>query len=292
MPDGFLVRRRFALAGIRLHQRLSFSRPFLTASGGGDAAFFPGCSMVAANPDLTARVWNWLKKADPRMGAVSGCCGHPSLFSARPEKFGEYQRRLGALLAERGLKKLVVCCPNCRNTLRSLPGVEVVPLWPLLDGQKEWKAAGGATWVLHDPCPARNDEATLDSFRRVMRRAGVEFEEYPSNRGRALCCGKRGMTMYLDPGAGLKMLTRRVAESPNRNVLTFCFSCADSFRRAGCASVHGLELLFPAPSDRPDAKGAAWANRWKFARAVAAEERRRKKSFRRGLPRAEGTGRA
>ena len=252
------------LWGVRLHQSLSFSPLFMQIlAGGGERAFFPGCSMAGHSSGLVRSVYEWLRTADSRMGLASACCGHPTLCLGGGEPFREYQERLARSLSRAGIGELVVCCPNCAGTLQGLAGVEVLSIWSLLDRMKVvFPVKRGGAYVLHDPCPTRDDPETQRAFRRVMERNGVSWEEYPSHGVRAICCGKRDMLMVLDPGRGRKILERRIAESPNRNVLTYCFSCVQSFASAGCQSVHGLELLFGA-SDAE--RGGVWANRCRTA---------------------------
>lgn len=63
--------------------------------------------------------------------------------------------------------------------------------------------------------------------------------------------------MVLNPEKGREVLNMRIAESDNRNILTYCFACVESFAGAGCSPVHGLELLFPGVRT---ARGT-WRNR-------------------------------
>ncbi len=238
---------RAGLMGVKLHQFLSFSPLFQRAvtRGGGDA-FFPGCSLMGYDPELMRRVYRWLVSAFPDMGFVSACCGHPTWAIGDKEGAAAHHKRLGAWFASLGIKRLVVCCPNCSGTLKDVGGISVVSIWRLLDDAKFVRRAGGrGKFVLHDPCPTRSDPETQQAARNVFARCGIEWEEYPSSRSRALCCGKAGMMMVLNPEKSREILNRRIAESENRNILTYCFACVESFAGAGCSPAHGLELLFP-----------------------------------------------
>lgn len=260
------IKNRKGYYGVKLHQILSFSSIFQKAATfGGEWGFFPGCSMMGYSPELILRVYRWLKKADPSIGLVSGCCGHPTLALDDMARFEAYQRKVGGEMRRAGLKKLIVCCPNCEETLRNIKWLTVRSIWSMLDEANfTVDASGDAKYVLHDPCPTRRDPDTQEAFRRVIKRCSVNWEEYPSSRDKALCCGKIKMLMVLDPETGHKVLERRISESDNNNVLTYCFSCADSFRGAGCNAVHGLELLFPGNINAR----STWKNRYESAKSV------------------------
>ena len=240
-------KNKIGYMGVKLHQFLSFSPIFQrVVARGGDTAFFPGCSLMGYDPELMRRVYRWLVSVHPGMGFVSACCGHPTLALGGRGRAAAHRERLASLLGSLGIKRLVVCCPNCSGTLKEDFGLSVISIWKLLDEERfTCRTEGGRMFVLHDPCPTRSDPETQQAARNVFARCGVEWEEYPSSREKARCCGKTGMMMVLNPEKGREVLNMRIAESDNRNILTYCFACVESFVGAGCSSVHGLELLFP-----------------------------------------------
>lgn len=252
-------KNKIGYMGVKLHQFLSFSPIFQKAvSRGGDTAFFPGCSLMGYDPELMRRVYRWLVSVNPEMGFVSACCGHPTLALGDGEKAAAHRERLSTLLGGLGIKRLVVCCPNCSGTLKEGFGLSVVSIWRLLYDEKfERRTEDGRKFVLHDPCPTRSDPDTQQAARNVFARCGIEWEEYPSSRAKARCCGKAGMMMVLNPEKGREILNMRIAESENRNILTYCFACVESFAGAGCSPAHGLELLFPGTRK----KRGTWCNR-------------------------------
>jgi Fe-S oxidoreductase len=264
--------------GIRLHQFLSFSSFFQKVhSEGGEWAFFPGCSMIGYDPELVELTYSWLLRLNPQMGIVSSCCAYPTSGLNDMQKFNVYQTQLGNKLKSAGIRKLVVCCPNCTKSLENLEDVDVISIWQFLDEHPcIFKTDEGITYVLHDPCPTRNYPEIQATFRRVMERGGVTWQEYNSNRRWAICCGKIKMLMMIYPEKGKELLMKRLSESQNRNILTYCFSCVDSFRKAGCNSVHGLDLIFRRPDEIRS--GAIcdviniWKNRWKLSRKLSGKD--------------------
>jgi Fe-S oxidoreductase len=265
------------LWGVKLHQFLSFSGFFdKNAFFGGEWAFFPGCAMSAHSPDLVMAVYAYLRGVYPNVGLSGNCCAQPSLPLGEG-RFPKYLEILGGRFRDAGVGRVIVCCPNCAVTLRRIPNLEVVSIWQVLLEHTPEPAALNLelpVFVLHDPCPVRTEPKVYEAVREVLSRLGLAFAEYPANRDRTLCCGRAGMLMVREPKKGREMLLRRVSQSPCRDVVTYCFSCADAFKSAGCRALHGLEYIF-ASSEKSDltlreSLARTWRNRWTTARRVSA----------------------
>jgi Fe-S oxidoreductase len=268
------------LWSVRLHQFLSFSVFFdKNASFGGESAFFPGCSMAAHSPDLVTRVFQYLRGIYPDVGLWGNCCAQPALAlnEGSSTKFSKYLETLEFRFRRAGVYKVIVCCPNCAVTLRRIPNLKVVSIWQVLLEhlpEPENRNLGLPPLVLHDPCPTRREPKVHEAVRKVLSHFGVVFAEYPANRDKTLCCGRANMLMARDPKKGREMLLRRVSQSSCRNVLTYCFSCADAFKSAGCGALHGLDCIFPPNGEIDlDFRGSllqTWRNRWIASRRIAA----------------------
>jgi Fe-S oxidoreductase len=264
------------LWSVELHQFLSFSGFFdKNASFGGEWAFFPGCGMAAHSPDLVMRVFQYLRGVCPDIGLFGNCCAQPALALGE-ERFLKYREILESRFRGAGVSRVIVCCPNCAAALRRIPNLEIVSIWQtLLEYMPEPKTRNFELppLVLHDPCPARSDPKVHEAAREVLSRFGVVFTEYPANREKTLCCGRANMLMVREPERGREMLTRRVSQSSCRNIVTYCFSCVDAFKSAGCGALHGLDYIFaPEKIDlrlREDL-ARTWRNRWTTARRIAA----------------------
>lgn len=266
------------LFGVRLHQYLSFSTFFNTkAVFGGDVAFFPGCSMIGHDTNLVMKVFGYLRNVFPKAGIFSSCCAHPTFALEDGKRYERYQGILKEQLNKAGIKNLIVCCPNCSETLRQISGLKVTSIWGVLEKHPPEPAQASAVLpglVLHDPCPTRVEPAIQESMRKVLRHFNVPFDEYPSNRAQTSCCGKIKMLMVLNPEKGREMLRRRIAQSSSRNIVTYCFSCMDSFKSADCKSIHGLECIFQRSEEIDPGKNETvshvWRNRRLMARKIAA----------------------
>jgi Fe-S oxidoreductase len=264
------------LLGVKIHQFLSFSSPFdQNVTFGGKYAFFPGCSMIAHSPDLVMAVYEYLRDLWPDVGLFGSCCAKPALALDK-RVFSQYQEALKRQLRKGEVHRAIVCCPNCAVTLKRIPELEVVSIWQILNEHPAARASGFRLppLVLHDPCPVKKTPEVYEAIREVFSRLDVAFEEYPANRDKTLCCGKINMLMVLDPDKSRELLTRRVSQSSGRDVLTYCFSCVDSFKSVGCGSLHGLDYIF-TPAEKIDMNGReslgqTWRNRWITARRIAA----------------------
>lgn len=262
------------LLGVRLHQFLSASSLFdKRVSFGAAHVFFPGCGMAGRGPELVMRVYDLLLEIYPGIGLFGSCCAKPSQ-ALSGQIFRERVNVLSKNFDEAGVGGAIIACPNCAAALKHIPNLEIIPIWRVLDenfdrleDRIEIKSLNLPAMTLHDPCPTRGDPDVQRAVRSVMRRLGAEFSEFPQGK-RAMCCGKAGMLMATNPGASRKILERCVAQSPTSALLTYCFSCADSFRGVGRRSVHALEILF-ADSGFDKTQGSVWRNRFRASRFIA-----------------------
>jgi Fe-S oxidoreductase len=268
---------RKGLFGVRLHQFLSFSRFFdKNASFGGEWMFFPGCSMIAHSPELVMSTFKYLRGVWPDIGLSGGCCAHPALALGK-ERFLKCQRTLERDFLKAGVRGVIVCCPNCAVTLKRISCLKIISIWQVLREhlpEPRTRRVELPSLVLHDPCPARSDLKLHEAVREVLSRLGLAFEEYPANRDKTLCCGRANMLMVLNPEAGWEMLRRRIEQSSCRDVVTYCFSCVDAFKSAGCRGLHGLDYVFSPDENidlsRREGWAQSWRNRWVMARHINA----------------------
>lgn len=268
------------LWSVKLHQLLSFSSFFdKNASFGGEWAFFPGCTLSAHNPDLVMTVFQYLRGVYPDIGLFGNCCAQPALALGE-EWFPKYREILERRFRSAGVDQVIVCCPNCAVTLRRIPNLEIVSIWQvLLEHMPKLKVRNFELppVVLHDPCPTRSEPKVYEAVREVLSRCGIAFMEYPANKDKTLCCGRANMLMVREPERGREMLMRRISQSSCRNIVTYCFSCVDAFKSAGCRALHGLDYIF-VPDEQihfnlREGLARTWRNRWTTARRIAELER-------------------
>ena len=245
--------------GMKLHQGISFGRPFMKLSEA-EAVFWPGCALMTLDNGILERTLEILKRAEPDIGLSTCCCGQPTKYLF-PDTHEARQEKLIALLKKRGTKRIYTACPNCTVELRLLGCVEVTPIWKVLaDNMTAADVVQSNTpCAIHDPCPMRKDAAQQQAARELIALTGAQLTEPEHTRENTICCGNFHMMRARDPVKSASMRKRRVEEFSEDTVITsYCEGCLDAFRSEGRKTAHLLELLFGRSQSR------GWKNRIAF----------------------------
>ncbi len=123
-----------------------------------------------------------------------------------------------------GVKKILVQCPHCLNTLANeLPQFggkyEVVhhaELFARLVAQGRLApgaAEGLGAVTLHDPCYLARWNGITEAPREAIAAAGVRVTEMPRNRKQGFCCGAGGGRFWLEEKLGTRVNRNRVDEA-------------------------------------------------------------------------------
>jgi len=150
---------------------------------------------------------------------------------------GDFARRLGneylfqlqasanvETLNGYGVKKILVQCPHCLNTIANeFPQFggkfEVVHHTQLIarlvaDGKLAPAAAEGLGQVtLHDPCYLARWNGETEAPRAALGAAGVSVKEMPRNGRQGFCCGAGGGRFWLEEKLGTRVNQERVREA-------------------------------------------------------------------------------
>ncbi len=247
---------------IKTHQLLSFSSLFIELSPG-ENVFWPGCAILSMGEEIVMKTYELLKTQIPDLKLSTMCCGKPSLHIDGGKPYEKRKQFLNKAFEKNGVQKIYTLCPNCQNTLVGNSNCEIISAWTVLDEiipKNKYNIYKGRKLSLHDPCPIRGYLENAVAARNILNKLGVDILEFPNNRDRTICCGKKDMIMTLYPEKGQKLFEIRAKQAPSKEIVTYCSSCVDTFRKNSFEAYHILELLWETKAN------GSWKNRYNSVR--------------------------
>ncbi len=143
------------------------------------------------------------------LGSEERCNGDPARRLGEEARFQELSLQNIETLTKYGVKKILVHCPHCYNTLKNeysqFGGMyEVVHHSMLISdllaqGRIATKREVDRKVTMHDSCYVGRFNGIYDQPREALTQVkGVELKEMPRNREKSFCCGGGGANYWYD----------------------------------------------------------------------------------------------
>lgn len=208
---------------------------------GCDTVFFPGCALPGSRSQRVIDVIGRLQQTVPKLGVILDCCTKPSHDLGRLDYFKTMFFGLQKILEKRGIKKVLVACPNCYRMFKEYGKQEVRTIYEFLGSPA--KISSGQTVTVHDPCGVRFDTHIHSAVRDLISAAGHTVQEMKHHGTKTLCCGEGGAVGYISKELAQSWTEMRAQEAGPKMVVSYCAGCTH-FLGKKMAACHVLDLVF------------------------------------------------
>jgi Fe-S oxidoreductase len=170
------------------------------------------------------------------LGPRELCNGDPARRIGNEYLYQELAKQNIETLNGEGVRKIVVNCPHCFNTMRNeYPdfggNYEVIHHTQLLarlmkEGRLEANQEVDELIAYHDPCYLGRHNGVYDDPREVLERIpGVKTTELPRHHERSFCCGAGGSRMWMEERLGKRINMERTEEAISTGAETLGVAC-------------------------------------------------------------------
>ena len=205
------------------------------------SVFFPGCNFPSMYPKTNAALVKLFSKHG--IGTVYECCGKPI---AELGLAADEERILSSIrnrLTDAGVTEIVTACPNCRNFFGDRLGVKVRSVYDKLSELGEVKMLKG-DMEFYIPCPDRAEKKWIEDIKLFIDGSVTVNES-------AQCCGLGGSAIKHEKELAGSFV-KKLSESIDHELYTYCASCVGRFRRSGLRSINHVLPLIMGIDEQPD----------------------------------------
>jgi Fe-S oxidoreductase len=170
------------------------------------------------------------------LGPEELCNGDPARRIGNEYLFQTLAEQNVETMNSKGVRKVVVNCPHCFNTLRneypqyggSYEVIHHTQLFARLidEGRLRPSEEVQALLTYHDPCYLGRHNSEYDAPRKVLDAVpGVQTVEMHRHRERAFCCGAGGARMWMEEHLGKRINAERTEEAISTGADTMGVAC-------------------------------------------------------------------
>jgi Fe-S oxidoreductase len=204
--------------------------------------FYVGCSgsldtRNKRNTEAIARILNKAGVSWGTLGKDEKCCGDSLRRLGNEFVFDRMAKENIKAFNDMGVKKVIVECPNCYNTLKNDykqfgADLEVIHHSQLIldlvnSGKLTLKnKASVGNLVFHDSCYLGRYNSVFEQPRKLIEMStGKPAVEMGRNRETSFCCGAGGGRMWMEEKEGTRINLERVNEAMKSNPDAICVCC-------------------------------------------------------------------
>ncbi|MBI2063108.1 MAG: 4Fe-4S dicluster domain-containing protein [Candidatus Yanofskybacteria bacterium] len=193
-------------------EKLISAKQFPIFDGSQELLFWLGCGLSydTHGQAVATAMKQVLDRTSISWGVLSKeyCCGEPARRAGNEYLYSQLAERLIGILEEKGVKKIISCCPHCTTILDK--DYRQIASYAALDirvtHHSEFIADMLPNLTLeqsprkmsyHDPCYLARGLGITDSPRAILRACGISILE-PKNHGQnTFCCGAGGAQLFI-----------------------------------------------------------------------------------------------
>lgn len=223
--------------------------------GKGGVGYFPGCGLMAFNPDLAEKTLDVLEGFGIRAAPITGwCCSSPLLRTGLVREAKKVAELLHRELVANRIRTLICSCPGCALTLKEECG-NLVKGWNvkvkhiseiLVRKKKECGRKRGRKIMYHDPCHLARGLDITSEPRSILKALGHDVLEFHKSERKSLCCGGGGGAAMLHPDGAQAVAESKVKEALDADaelLVSFCPLCEHILERAAKGRIEVKDIL-------------------------------------------------
>ncbi len=210
-------------------------------------AYFPGCNILANQPQLAGKSYLLLRELGIRAQPVSElCCGSGLMNTGYLEEWRKLAKENLTMLKQKGIKELILSCGGgClrmfgRDYQRhfgatiKVTHIEEVLAKNLKKLEGRWKRPGkDARVIYHDSCAIGRAVSKHQYPRKLLAQSGLSTLEFEANRENTLCCGGGGglIAPWAEEAKTLSLARTQEADEKGATILVSgCPTCRSRFK--------------------------------------------------------------